>query len=68
MEAPAYSPVHVAFVWIAVGYASTCYHATCGKLHLRSGVMATHYFTDDLRVKVLPLPLTLKEVVFTSSE
>ena len=65
---PLIALLHAAFVLIAIGYAFTCYHATSGKLHLRSGVTATHYFTDDLRVKVLPLPLTLKEVVFTSSE
>ena len=59
--------LHVAFVLIAVGYAFTCYHAIRGKLHLRSGITAIHYFTDDLRVNPLPMPLTLRLAVFTSS-
>lgn len=49
--------LYVVFVLIAVGYAFTCYHAIRGKLHLRSGITATLYFTDDLRVNPLPMLL-----------
>ena len=65
---PIIALLHASFILIAIGYAFTCYHATTGTLHLRTGVTASHYFADDNRVNALPTPITLDELVFTSTE